>query len=201
MKSNYVSLILISLILTFCKENKKKKKDLTEEKINKKSQKSHDKHYVIKTHKTEEEMNKLFSGSSLEDLKSIEKNKKLEKKSKKENSKEEKKHFIISQTDDKNQTLEEDDDDENRPFDDFLLREIIYINDIKEDNSKINLLQINNLNDNSFPFKYKVGYVIIYVLIVFCLLLFGINFFYSKKIHKEFSFEEDGADTYLLVKN
>ena len=199
-KSIFIYLILIISII-ICKENKKKKTDLTEEKIEKKSKKNKEKNYVIKTNKSKEEMNKIFSGSSLEDLKTIEKNKKIEKKAKKENAKEDKKHFVISNPETEVTPIEEEDDDDYLPFDDFLLREVDYIDDTKVENSKTNLIQVNNNLINTSPFKYKVGYCIISFLIIFCFFLLFINFFYSKKINKEIFFDEDRSDTYLLVHN
>ena len=199
-KSIFIYLILIISII-ICKENKKKKTDLAEEKIEKKSKKNKEKNYVIKTNKSKEEMNKIFSGSSLEDLKTIEKNKKIEKKAKKENAKEDKKHFVISNPETEVTPIEEEDDDDYLPFDDFLLREVDYIDDTKVENSKTNLIQVNNNLINTSPFKYKVGYCIISFLIIFCFFLLFINFFYSKKINKEIFFDEDRSDTYLLVHN
>ncbi len=199
-KSIFIYLILI-ISITICKDNKKKKSELAEEKIEKKSKKNKEKNYVIKTNKSQEEMNKIFSGSSLEDLKTIEKNKKLDKKAKKENRKEDKKHFVISNQEEEVIPIEEEDDDDYLPFDDFLLREVDYIDDTKIQNSKTNLIQINNNIINTSPFKYKVGYCIISFLIIFCFFLLFINFFYSKRINKEIFIDEDRPDTYLLVHN
>ena len=199
-KSIFIYLILIISII-ICKENKKKKTDLAEEKIEKKSKKNKEKNYVIKTNKSKEEMNKIFSGSSLEDLKTIEKNKKIEKKAKKENAKEDKKHFVISNPETEVTPIEEEDDDDYLPFDDFLLREVDYIDDTKVENSKTNLIQVNNNLINTSPFKYKVGYCIISCLIIICFFLLLVNLFYSKKIQKEIFFDEDRSDTYLLVHN
>ena len=204
MKSKLIFFFLFITLLN-CKENSKKKGVLTEEKIEKKSNKNKEKHYAIKTERTEEEMNKLFPQSTLEDLKSIEKNKKNEKKLRKQekkSSKENKKHLIISGVDDdqnpQNQ-IEEEDDDEHRPFDDFLLREVDYIDDTQNQNSQVNLLQINNLNNNNkSPFKYKAGYSILSILFICCLILFTINFCFFKNVNKEI-FESDNPETYLLL--
>ena len=200
-KSIFLFYLILLISIIICKDNKKKKSELAEEKIEKKSKKNKEKNYVIKTNKSQEEMNKIFSGSSLEDLKTIEKNKKLDKKAKKENRKEDKKHFVISNQEEEVIPIEEEDDDDYLPFDDFLLREVDYIDDTKIQNSKTNLIQINNNSNNTSPFKYKVGYCIISFLIIFCFFLLFINFFYSKKINKEIFFDEDRSDTYLLVHN
>ena len=198
-KSIFIYLILIISII-ICKENKKKKTDLAEEKIEKKSKKNKEKNYVIKTNKSKEEMNKIFSGSSLEDLKTIEKNKKIEKKAKKENAKEDKKHFVISNPETEVTPIEEEDDDDYLPFDDFLLREVDYIDDTQTNKMNTNLLKINDKNIKEYPYNNnRVGYAFFSFLFIICFILFAFNVLYSKKeIEKEFVLESDKMDSCLL---
>ena len=199
-KSIFIYLILI-ISITICKDNKKKKSELAEEKIEKKSKKNKEKNYVIKTNKSQEEMNKIFSGSSLEDLKTIEKNKKLDKKAKKENRKEDKKHFVISNQEEEVIPIEEEDDDDYLPFDDFLLREVDYIDDTQINKMNTNLLKVNdnNIKETSYN-NFRVGYAFLYFLFIICFILFSFHALYSKKeiVEKEFILESDKMDSYLL---
>ena len=184
----------------------KKKKDI--QKKRKKNKKTEEKNYVIKTSKSEEEMNQLFSDSTLKNLKEREKKTKEDKKIEKELSKitKVKKSNSNSKliTQGLNQTItsmEDDDDDDERPFDDFLLREVDYIDDTQINKMNTNLLKVNdnNIKETSYN-NFRVGYAFLYFLFIICFILFSFHALYSKKeiVEKEFILESDKMDSYLL---
>ncbi len=84
-----LSFLLILITITFIenKDHPHKKEERHNEKKGKKSKKTEEKNYIIKTQKTEEEMSNLFSDSTLRNLKEREKKTKEEKKIDKELSK------------------------------------------------------------------------------------------------------------------
>ena len=203
------SLIIILLItISNCKENLHKKEERDTEKKEKKAKKSEEKNYVIKTTKSEEEMNQLFSDSTLRNLKEREKKTKEDKKIEKELSKitKVKKSNSNSKliTQGLNQTItsmEDDDDDDERPFDDFLLREVDYIDDTQTNKMNTNLLKINDKNIKEYPYNNnRVGYAFFSFLFIICFILFSFHALYSKKeiVEKEFILESDKMDSYLL---
>ena len=209
----YSLIIILIISISNCKENLHKKEERQTKKKEKKAKKTEEKNYVIKTTKSEEEMNQLFSDSTLRNLKEREKKTKEDKKIEKElskitkvkksnsNSKLIKEGLTqnLTSIEERRGIIEEEDDDDERPFDDFLLREVDYIDDTQNQKSQVNLLQINNLNDNNkSPFKYKAGYSILSILFICCLILFTINFCFFKNVNKEI-FESDNPETYLLL--
>ena len=83
----YSLIIILIISISNCKENPHKKEERHTEKKGKKAKKTEEKNYVIKTSKSEEEMNQLFSDSTLRNLKEREKKTKDDKKIEKELSK------------------------------------------------------------------------------------------------------------------
>jgi hypothetical protein len=204
----YSLIIILIFSISNCKENPHKKEERHTEKKEKKNKKTEEKNYVIKTSKSEEEMNQLFSDSTLKNLKEREKKTKEDKKIEKELSKitKVKKSNSNSKliTQGLNQTItsmEDDDDDDERPFDDFLLREVDYIDDTQINKMNTNLLKVNdnNIKETSYN-NFRVGYAFLYFLFIICFILFSFHALYSKKeiVEKEFILESDKMDSYLL---
>ena len=202
------SLIILIISISNCKENLHKKEERQTKKKEKKAKKTEEKNYVIKTTKSEEEMNQLFSDSTLRNLKEREKKTKEDKKIEKELSKITKvkksnsNSKLITQGLNQNITsMEDDDDDDERPFDDFLLREVDYIDDTQINKMNTNLLKVNdnNIKETSYN-NFRVGYAFLYFLFIICFILFSFHALYSKKeiVEKEFILESDKMDSYLL---
>ena len=202
------SLIIILLItISNCKENLHKKEERDTEKKEKKAKKSEEKNYVIKTTKSEEEMNQLFSDSTLRNLKEREKKTKEDKKIEKELSKITKvkksnsNSKLIKEGINQNLTsIEEEDDDDERPFDDFLLREVDYIDDTQTNKMNTNLLKVKDKNIKEYSYmNFRVGYAFLSFIFMICFILFSFHVLYSKKeIEKEFILESDKMDSCLL---
>ena len=97
--------------------------------------------------------------------------------------------------------MEDDDDDDERPFDDFLLREVDYIDDTQINKMNTNLLKVNdnNIKETSYN-NFRVGYAFLYFLFIICFILFSFHALYSKKeiVEKEFILESDKMDSCLL---
>ena len=204
---NKIFLYSLIIIISNCKENPHKKEERHTEKKEKKNKKTEEKNYVIKTSKSEEEMNQLFSDSTLKNLKEREKKTKEDKKIEKELSKITKvkksnsNSKLIKEGINQNLTsIEEEDDDDERPFDDFLLREVDYIDDTQTNKMNTNLLKINDKNIKEYPYNNnRVGYAFFSFLFIICFILFAFNVLYSKKeIEKEFVLESDKMDSCLL---
>jgi hypothetical protein len=204
----YSLIIILIFSISNCKENPHKKEERHTEKKEKKNKKTEEKNYVIKTSKSEEEMNQLFSDSTLKNLKEREKKTKEDKKIEKELSKITKvkksnsNSKLITQGLNQNITsMEDDDDDDERPFDDFLLREVDYIDDTQINKMNTNLLKVNdnNIKETSYN-NFRVGYAFLYFLFIICFILFSFHALYSKKeiVEKEFILESDKMDSYLL---
>ena len=210
----YSLIIILIISISNCKENLHKKEERDTEKKEKKAKKSEEKNYVIKTTKSEEEMNQLFSDSTLRNLKEREKKTKEDKKIEKElskitkvkksnsNSKLIKEGLTqnLTSIEERRGIIEEEDDDDERPFDDFLLREVDYIDDTQTNKMNTNLLKVNdnNIKETSYN-NFRVGYAFLYFLFIICFILFAFNVLYSKKeIEKEFVLESDKMDSYLL---
>ena len=72
-KKNFLYSLIIILIISIsnCEENPNKKEERHTEKKEKKNKKTEEKNYVIKTSKSEEEMNQLFNNSIYFKLESI----------------------------------------------------------------------------------------------------------------------------------
>ena len=204
----YSLIIILIISISNCKENLQKKEERQTKKKEKKAKKTEEKNYVIKTTKSEEEMNQLFSDSTLRNLKEREKKTKEDKKIEKELSKITKvkksnsNSKLITQGLNQNITsMEDDDDDDERPFDDFLLREVDYIDDTQINKMNTNLLKVNdnNIKETSYN-NFRVGYAFLYFLFIICFILFSFHALYSKKeiVEKEFILESDKMDSYLL---
>ncbi len=204
----YSLIIILIISISNCKENLHKKEERQTKKKEKKAKKTEEKNYVIKTTKSEEEMNQLFSDSTLRNLKEREKKTKEDKKIEKELSKITKvkksnsNSKLITQGLNQNITsMEDDDDDDERPFDDFLLREVDYIDDTQINKMNTNLLKVNdnNIKETSYN-NFRVGYAFLYFLFIICFILFSFHALYSKKeiVEKEFILESDKMDSYLL---
>ena len=210
----YSLIIILIFSISNCKENPNKKEERHTEKKEKKNKKTEEKNYVIKTSKSEEEMNQLFSDSTLKNLKEREKKTKEDKKIEKELSKitkvkksnsnskliKEGLNQNLTSIEERRGIIEEEDDDDERPFDDFLLREVDYIDDTQTNKMNTNLLKINDKNIKEYPYNNnRVGYAFFSFLFIICFILFAFNVLYSKKeIEKEFVLESDKMDSCLL---
>jgi hypothetical protein len=118
-------------------------------------------------------MNQLFSDSTLRNLKEREKKTKEDKKIEKELSKITKvkksnsNSKLIKEGINQNLTsIEEEDDEDERPFDDFLLREVDYIDDTQTNKMNTNLLKVKDKNIKEYSYmNFRVGYCIFIIII------------------------------------
>ena len=94
---------------------------------------------------------------------------------------------------------DEEEDDDNRPFDDFLLREADYIDDTT--NVKTNLLKINknNINNNNNYTQFSFFYALLYFIFIMIFLSLASYALYGKnEKEREFILEGERIDSYLL---